>query len=623
MNDRGVRALKTTKTRENGWLRLLLGWAMVLLAVWGCDSGSAQPTEPRQAGVITTGNTGRVQGRVLAGGWGVPLDVRLLQETVSGPQVWAVSNSDDSGVFAFSSAPSGRYRVEAWWHGVLKGRSGTFVVDGDVSGIVVLVIGPTRLSLDLKELEPVDSVFVDYPSNPGRREGSLWSVQVLRDSAFVLHTHRIGGRWEQWEVVSQAGGTIFRNLSDHRSLDFLRKVDTSAYLVEPRTVALWTFDSLDGTGGFPDLSGHGHALQVGRAALVPSPHGKALDGGALEEGRIATTAGSTVPQLLRWSATLMQTIEIRFFLESMPLSGITLVGTKIGPQIMVSPMGALSVAQQVVPAGQSTPAWSVFNSLPGKIPTGRWIDLVVSIDAADAQIYAWIGETPLDLYAERAGGGVESLVAGVDGSFSVGGLLDDWRPGRYRIDEIRVSDTLVFGKGNPIQPVFESTVTTGLTMGGVAKIAGTRDLCAACALVELGMDSSGVEHAAYVKLAIPSQLKWAKVIVANLAIWADVAEDRSFGVYPLAQQWNASVVDPGGSWNRSWMDSLPHTVGPLFSGSTGGIVMNITDLLQKWIDDPSSNHGILIRSDRLDRQGLRVNTPVSGARTPKLFVSYR
>lgn len=598
---------------------LLLLW--ILLGVVGCDRTS--DPEPRTGGVITTGNNGRVQGRVLAGGVGVSLEVRLIQEGASGATVEGVSNSDDSGVFVFPSAPPGRYRVEAWWHGVLKGRSGQFQVDGDVTGVVVLVIGPAQLSLDLSSLDPVDSVFVDYPSNPGVQDGALWKVQVLRDSAFVLQTHRVGGRWEQWEVTSQEGRLVFRNLTDQRLLDFLRNVDSSAFLVTPHTTALWTFDSIDPAGMVLDLSRFRQNLFVGPAVLRPSPHGRALDGGALREGQIATTLGSSIPPQLRWSATGQQTIEIRFFLEALPPSGVTLLGTKHGPQILVSPLGALSVVQQVVPMGQSLAAWAVFTSFPGKIPLGRWVDLVVSIDESDAQIYAWVGETSLDLFVERSGGGVSSLVAGSSGSFSVGGLQDDWRPGRYRIDEIRVSDTLVFGRGNPIQPIFDAQFQSGVQMGGIERKAGSTDLCTDCSEVFVGTDPNGSERGAYLRWEIPGQLRRARIVVANLVVWAEVAENRSFGVYPLKTAWSSSVVDAAGNWNLDALDASAHTVGPLFSGSTGGICANITDLVQRWIDDPKSNNGIVIRANQLDRPGVNVATSGGSWNTPVLFISYR
>lgn len=573
--------------------------------------------------MITTGNNGRVLGRVLAGGVGAPLEVRLLQETDSGVMVRAISVSDDSGAFAFPATAPGRYRVEAWWHGVLKGRSGTFRVDGDVAGIVVLVIGPTQLSLDLSSLEPLDSVFVDYPSNPGVRDGALWKVQVLRDSAFVLQTHRVGGRWEQWEVVSKNGAMSFRNLTDQRLLNFVRSVDTSAFLLTSHTTALWTFDSIAPDGTFQDMGRFGQNLVIGAAGLRNSPHGKALDGGALREGQIATTAGSVIPANLRWTGTGEQTIEVRFFLESLPPSGITLVGTKIGPQIMVSPLGALSVGHQVVPIGSSQPAWGTFTSFPGKIPLGRWVDLVVSVDQKDAQIYAWVGETPLDLFVEKTGGGITSLVSAVEGSFSVGGLPSDWRPGKYLVDEIRISDTLLFGKGNPIQAAFDASFNTGISMGGILRKAGVSDLCGNCQSVLLGTSTAGVEGAAYVRVEIPAQLKRARIVVANLVVWADVSENRSFGIYPLHAPWGASAVDGTGNWNAAMVDSLPHTVGPLFSGTTGGIVANITDLLQRWIDDPSSNHGVLIRANQLDLEAVNVYTGLAPSKTPRLLVNYR
>ncbi|MEK7392847.1 MAG: hypothetical protein AAB214_09795, partial [Fibrobacterota bacterium] len=323
------------------------------------------------SGAVGTGNAGRVKGSIVASAAArTAIQVRLLAADSLSSAVDSLW-TDSSGAFEFPSHSPGAYRVELWKNGILRGESGTFKVNGDVSGLlVVLVQGVFQQTLDLSSLGTVDSVFVDYRGNPGVKIGALWRVQTLRDSAFVLHVH-IGtnpGRWEEWVLVRRDGQNLFVNLADSRAMDFQRIVDTTSFLLTPRTVALWTFDSVVAGSAIRDLSPNGNDLTIsGAARFVASPHGNAFE----QSTGKPLVVGTSLPSSLRWSRTGSMTYEMRLRLDSLPLTGMVLMGSYGGPRIWVTAFGQVVVENLMShEAGQSV--LSVVTEV-GKIPVGKWI----------------------------------------------------------------------------------------------------------------------------------------------------------------------------------------------------------------------------------------------------------
>lgn len=300
---------------------------LLLLASFLLCFGSSCEGTPQAGGVVGTGNTCRIRGKVALAEHGVSREIVLLRRDGSAfvpkDTIWSDSVS---GTFEFTTAPDGVYRVEAWLGSHLLGSSGEFPVDGDVSGILIVLIEPIVLHLDLARLGDVDSVFVDYPDNPGVRDQSLWRIQLLRDSGSILHVRaRTAGResWHQLLVAVKDGTPTFLDLSDAKAVEFVRAIDTAAYRIDRHTVALWTFDGLDDHGRIPDSGPlHLDLVPQGDPVFSTSPQGMALDvssGGAV-------ASDSVLCRKLVDSPSGQTTIQIRMLQDSASLEGFVVEG---------------------------------------------------------------------------------------------------------------------------------------------------------------------------------------------------------------------------------------------------------------------------------------------------------
>ena len=567
-----------------------LGLLCALAALFvGCgdQTGMIDPT----SGAVGTGNAGRVKGSIVASAAArTAIQVRLLAADSLSSAVDSLW-TDSSGAFEFPSHSPGAYRVELWKNGILRGESGTFKVNGDVSGLlVVLVQGVFQQTLDLSSLGTVDSVFVDYRGNPGVKIGALWRVQTLRDSAFVLHVH-IGtnpGRWEEWVLVRRDGQNLFVNLADSRAMDFQRIVDTTSFLLTPRTVALWTFDSVVAGSAIRDLSPNGNDLTIsGAARFVASPHGNAFE----QSTGKPLVVGTSLPSSLRWSRTGSMTYEMRLRLDSLPLTGMVLMGSYGGPRIWVTAFGQVVVENLMShEAGQSV--LSVVTEV-GKIPVGKWIDLAVSVDGRSSQVYVWVDEQAQSLFMREEWPTGAALALDPSGPLCVGGASWDERPSHFQIDEVRISDTLVFGKGPELQSSFEVTVE-GTSIGeGLALSTNslTFSVCPGCAQVRIGLDSAGTGEGYYAwNVQVPKAVAGKRIVSAILCAWSSggwVPATKRYSAHSILEPWISGSsasgwFDPSGRILTSRVDPAAFSVAPLNAGSSGGLIFDISGMMQVW-----------------------------------------
>ena len=606
----------------------------MLLLMAACDT--------RNAGVISTGNTGRVTGKVVSQGQGVSVEVLLIRmDSVQSAPV-DTTRSDDTGAFLFSHVASGRYCVEAWQNGKLAGQSGEFQLNGDLNGLLVVLVPLTQIQLDLSSLGTVDSVFIDNPGNPGTQSGTTWTIQGLKDSSGVLYTlvEQASGpaKWTAWNLQWVNGTVVIQGATSGSAAPFIRSVDTSAFFLTPHTVALWTFDSLTPDHRTLDLGpNHLDLTLPSPAKLVPSPHGKALEISTLPPNNpaatTATTAIGAMPTALQWESSGMQTIEMRFKLDTLPSDGFILLGSYLGPRITLTADRAVQVAMQsLTPDG--TVQWQGITTLPTVIPVGQWVDIAVSITQSQEEIYIWINGTPQEIFSFGTEVQAPNYLNDTQAPFSVGGGSWDSRVGAFQVDEVRISDTLVYGPGLQLQPEFSTTIgSLGATDAGIAfPPAGQGTLDSTSPSVLVGSNTGTTAVGRYLwKPSIPATLQGHQIVFATLMLWdaSNPAASQEFAVHRVLKAWTPSSLAslPLGSQDGQWVQSSPVTCGWALSGSRGGIPFDITSLVQAWVSDTASNQGILLRAYDETATGIQVATSRSDTtalnRRPSISVYYR
>lgn len=587
---------------------ILMATTVALLGFAGCGNSNA--------GAVGTENAGRVAGAIVApaGQSAEGYLVRLLSAN-SGTEIVDSVRSDSLGAFRFPENLPGRYWVQIWKNGALRGESKIFLVNGDVSGIlVVLVEGVFQQSLDLSSLGNVDSVFVDYPQNRGVKVGGLWQIQTTRDSAFVIHVH-IGqptGRWEEWVLVKRDGKDVFLNLADSRAMDFQRKIDTGAFLLTSRTVALWDFDTLEEGLVARDQSGHGNDLVLPKQAiLVGSPHGKAF---AQSAGLPAVVGGTGVlTPNLRWKRGGAMTYEMRIRLDSIPLGGMVVMGSQGGARIWITRPGQIVIESRVV-SGTDTLIRSVVTEA-GKMPIGKWVDLAVSVDITTNQIYVWIDEEAQAIFCRQEWPTKVALDQSIAGDFCVGGATWDGRSSYFQVDEIRISDTLVYGSG------FERLPSTGSDQESEAEgeglwfgRSGIGDTsCSTFEIVRIGRGVSvGVTGYYAWKPNLRKEWMGKRIVMASVVVWDSdaegVQETKYYQAHEIVGSWQpngpvAEWFDGSTALLSSRVDPLPFSAAPHKAGSRGALIFDATAIVQKWIEDASTNHGILVRASDPSKPG--------------------
>lgn len=591
---------------------------LLLLAAsaWWMTGCSREP----ESGVISTGNAGRIQGKTVYEDRGAQVAARLVLVRPGNDSLVGSLDTDTSGVFEFRDIPSGSYRVEAWREGRLQGRSGEFSVGQNlVKDILVVLVQPLHFLVDLSRIGDVDSAFLDYPGNPAFKQGDVWSIQGLKGANGTLYTRVANpdgtATWLSWEVRSSGDSLGIVGSGSAPNAPFIKQIDTSAFFLKPRTVALWSFDEIEPDGTIRDLSGNGSDLILPEGVrLQPSPHGRALIARSLPNNSPAGTA-SPLPAMLRWSRTGMQTIELRVKLDSAVLDGYLLTSSYIGPRIGVSSSGGIGIYHQIQTIGGNQ--WFGFISKPNLLPIDRWLNISVGLDQARGEFHLWLDGKPVQLFPNS---GEKSLGLVVDSTspFYVGGGPWDARVGPIQIDEISISDTLVFGQGLRTQSVF--TGTFAVQSSGIAANAN----CGTCKTFPIG--SSPTANSGYLILhpLIPQLHKGSDVIQARVTIWAtEASRNRLFQMHRLriSQAELAARTTPLVAGVD--FESAPFSRGTLQANSRGGIVSDISLIAMEWFADPESAKGILIMAADGNATPVSVYTSADEISPPELEIQYR
>ena len=602
---------------------LLSALLMVGLSMFGCDKSNKAEDSQQLTGVISTGNAGRIQGRTVSDNQGIQVSVRLVKLKLGGDSLVDSIRTDTGGTFAFNKVPYGGYRVEAWREGKLQGQSGTFQVDKDlVKDILIVLVQPVRYFLDVSSIGSVDSMFLNYPGNAAYKHGSLWSVQGLKGDSGIIYTRVTNSAgtstWLSWEVRPSGDSLRIIGVGTTPNAPFIKQIDTSAFFLTPHTTALWTFDAVSSSGIVRDLSGHGCDLVLpSGATLQNSPHGKALVAKSLKANAPASTSGVGVPSSLIWARTGMQTLEMRIKIDSHDLGGYLLMGSYVGPQIGLSANGAIGVYQQIVSPTSDAAMWYGTISEPNTVPIGKWIDISVSIDKARNDFYLWIDGQPVPMYPisdVQVGG----LVADSTYPFQVGGGSEDSRVGPFQVEEVRISDTLVFGQGIRTRPSLSSTTT--LTISGNSSSGS----CTSCGALPIGGQPASSEGFILVNPSIPASAVDRRVVTSLITLWATTPPPQSkrFVAHRLLKSVSELSQKPTNPVAGIDYESAPLAYGTLQATSSGGIILEVSVAVQEWIDHPDQAKGLLIKAVDPASTLIQVRTANSSPGTPTIKIQY-
>lgn len=269
--------------RPNPGVSLVLGTMLLVLAGWlagGSLVGCSTESEP-QAGVISTGNAGRIVGSVRSakdttgGIEGAVVVLEVLEEAV-----WSARDtlgSDSLGGFRFEGLREGTYRVVARDAVGNSGTSAPFVLADDevVRVVVVLVpVAKVRLAFLVPVGTTVASVSVEGTGVPGVRSGDAWILDLKKNVSQILDVRLLEGTTPdtvRYLLTWSAGEPVLVAIDEPDAPVVQPQVLDSASLL-----ADWDFE---GGGTLVDHSGRGNTGTAhGGVAQVPGRTAWAFDG---------------------------------------------------------------------------------------------------------------------------------------------------------------------------------------------------------------------------------------------------------------------------------------------------------------------------------------------------------
>ncbi len=224
------------------------------------------------------------------------------------------------------------------------------------------------------------------------------------------------------------------------------------FSLQPSTVALWTFNSHK-NGTFTDIGSNGFNLSnANNFALTAS----SFDSASVFTGS-APLANSYLSHANTGALTIAGTgritYEARVYLATgqsgAGAGGGWFLGTYDGVNLCLGASGYIDAAGQRVRNGLGY--WINEQSSAGVIPRNRWFDLAAAFDQTTGQVYAYIDGKPVQLYSSDSTERFTDAFRVSTGNFFVG---NDGRDNAFqfsgKVDEIRVSNSLVLGAGLPL-----------------------------------------------------------------------------------------------------------------------------------------------------------------------------
>lgn len=340
----------------------LLAFVAMMGVLSSCDS------DKKEAGVISTGNAGRIQGEVrydddssrAAAGAKVTLQVRLGSE-------WKdldTAQTSGSGAYQFEELDAGTYRVIARATTGELGRSAEFAVkDGEEVRIVVLLVHVTKVSLLFVPPtgEHVLSVRVEGTGVVGVQREAGWWFDLQNGKSDTLRVVLSSGEL-RYAIVWEGNSPVLKSISGAPQAELVR------------LLADWRFDEPD---TLVDHSGNGNTgIAHGGVSFLGDESAWRFDGvsGYASLGPCIGWGGKCVD----WSDTDL-VIQTRIRLDTQTVSIVAhLITISAGNgEVMLKRAPGDTLA--VVLASPS--GWYAVN-LPWKSRLRQWVDLVFVCDAA-------------------------------------------------------------------------------------------------------------------------------------------------------------------------------------------------------------------------------------------------
>lgn len=603
------------------WVLLCLCLAMI--PILGCDKTvGVNEDGSRYVGVTGTGNAGRVIGTIYKDNQPIAeigFTARLLRFDDSGGVKLAKSVVvSDTGGFEFDSLSTADYSVEIWKDGVLRGQSGRqHVIDSvDLRVYVMIVDVVDRKPIDLELLGGIDSVYVDYRENLGIRSGDKWLVQTLKDTGFVVHTYLSAprNRWEAWYYLVRDGRVVLMNVADGQVLTNSGGANSAAYEMGAKVVALWDFGTILPGGIVRDRSPHGNDLVLPTSARPI----RGLSGGGIrfqgDSGAATVLAGDNG---LRHGGDGKRTYEIRFRVDSLPDIEVMICAGDPSMVLVRDENGRLLILGETRGSNEGEDPFMLYSN--AEVPVGEWVNLAVSIDESRSELYAWMNDVPLTLYAAVGWVGRTGIRTDLDDLFEVGTSKWYAAEGWISVDELRVSDTLALGIGNEVQLpqqhwselAFDGSVLLGLKYGVSGLSFQKTDVSAM-----IGFErTTGYVHRLSVLPKLPEKVAGKEIVVAWLEGWsvdATVVGDLKLEVCPMVNDWDSSGVVsdwPTDSSRGMERKSQECTHGRIVDGENGYFIVDVTNALRDQMS--GLNHGFVLRAQdekNVDGKTIRLSS---------------
>lgn len=277
---------------------------------------------------------------------------------------------------------------------------------------------------------------------------------------------------------------------------------------------------------------------------------------------------------------------------------------------------------------------AVFVTKPGMVPIRKWTEIVVSVDRSRDAIYAWIDGVAQNLTCYGSVSPEYRISQDIRPPFGVGTLAGDPRRAPLRLESIRMSDTLVLGRGYP--PVASNVLILrgeALTSDSILEWKdGVFQQVVDGNSMLIGRNGSHLEGGYFWKPDIPPGVLGREIVCAMLQIYdTQDGVEGAFDAHEVFVDWTAPGWGVPAAPLAGWLDgrhaSADITVrGWEAEGGSGVVHFEITSLFQKWASDPLTNHGILIRqAPGIRDQGRRfVGRASKDSRwKPALYLYYR
>lgn len=352
------------------------------------------------------------------------------------------TRTDSTGRYSFSDMADGRYNVLSNAHDSLFSFRDSLLISGKLKIPSDTLNPPGSLTgkIQLREEDDPTTAVVQVV-------GTDYIGSVDSTGTFVLTNVAQGTYRMQLTTTLPNYAPSFREVTILSGQnDTLSEVFVPAHFgLDSSTVALWTFDSQSGNA-FLDLSGNrNHLSPVSVASLEVSPFGFAVTFNG--SGKYVLTSG----MLLTTGPTGQITYEARIYLNEYPssanLNGAAIVvGMREGPKLEITSDGRLVAVTQKQDVLGSTYLYEPLSG-PGIVPLKRWTDVAIAVDEDTHQCYGYVDGTPVQLSFGFVNADSFRISTPL---LAMGDDAIDNQPFIGKIDEIRISNSLILGAGRPL-----------------------------------------------------------------------------------------------------------------------------------------------------------------------------